>query len=395
MSSLSQSVLKQLFVSFLGFGLSVAIIFPFYAAFFVEWKPGMLPWFVVGCVVAGLSIGIANFYLVKAILLRRLNRIVKASAEISKKDLTKQLTLDSDDMIGDIAASFNSMAHTLREIIRQISVSSMELDRVSSTTSKETSSAYENAELQQLQILKTGNTIKDLMLISERVTESLHHASTNMREASRHGALVNQTMADARNVITELAQSVASARDVIAELERKSESIDSVVTTINSIAEQTNLLALNAAIEAARAGEQGRGFAVVADEVRTLATRTQDSTKEIGELVSQLQAGSSAASTSMAKGVERANNGVQFIGEAVSATNNITDMINRVATMNNEAAELASSQATVINQTEDSLAEIIRSSQANQELFKKVAEDNSIMSTKATELSHLASEFKL
>lgn len=395
MSSLSQSVLKQLFVSFLGFGLSVAIIFPFYAAFFVEWKPGMLPWFVVGCVVAGLSIGIANFYLVKAILLRRLNRIVKASAEISKKDLTKQLTLDSDDMIGDIAASFNSMAHTLREIIRQISVSSMELDRVSSTTSKETSSAYENAELQQLQILKTGNTIKDLMLISERVTESLHHASTNMREASRHGALVNQTMADARNVITELAQSVASARDVIAELERKSESIDSVVTTINSIAEQTNLLALNAAIEAARAGEQGRGFAVVADEVRTLATRTQDSTKEIGELVSQLQAGSSAASTSMAKGVERANNGVQFIGEAVSATNNITDMINRVATMNNEAAELASSQATVINQTEDSLAEIIRSSQANHELFKKVAEDNSIMSTKATELSHLASEFKL
>lgn len=395
MSSLSQSVLKQLFVSFLGFGLSVAIIFPFYAAFFVEWKPGMLPWFVVGCVVAGLSIGIANFYLVKAILLRRLNRIVKASAEISKKDLTKQLTLDSDDMIGDIAASFNSMAHTLREIIRQISVSSMELDRVSSTTSKETSSAYENAELQQLQILKTGNTIKDLMLISERVTESLHHASTNMREASRHGALVNQTMADARNVITELAQSVESARDVIAELERKSESIDSVVTTINSIAEQTNLLALNAAIEAARAGEQGRGFAVVADEVRTLATRTQDSTKEIGELVSQLQAGSSAASTSMAKGVERANNGVQFIGEAVSATNNITDMINRVATMNNEAAELASSQATVINQTEDSLAEIIRSSQANHELFKKVAEDNSIMSTKATELSHLASEFKL
>ena len=395
MPSIYQSVLKQLLFSFLGFGLSVAIIFPFYAAFFVDWKPGMLPWFVVGCVVAGLSIGIANFYLVKVVLLRRLNRIVKASAQISKKDLTQQLTLDSQDMVGDIAASFNVMTQTLRNIIKQISMSSQELDRVSSSTSTETHAAYENAEVQQNYIIEAGDTIKELMQISQQMTQSLHHAANNMRDASEHGVKVNQTMADARNVITDLAQSVEAARDVIADLERKSESIDGVVTTINSIAEQTNLLALNAAIEAARAGEQGRGFAVVADEVRSLATRTQDSTKEIGELVSQLQAGSSAASASMANGVERASNGVQFISDAVSATNHITGIIDRVANINQEAADLASSQIQVIHRTEESLEDMIQSSQANHELFKRVADDNDIMSTKAAELSHLANEFKL
>ncbi len=395
MVSPSKSILQRLFLSFLGFGLGVAIIFPFYAAFFVEWKEGMLPWFVVGCVVAGLSIGLANYYLVRLVLLNRLKRIAEVASAISEKDVSHSCSMESQDMIGDMITSFNAMAQTLRDILGQINHSSTDLDRLSQSASDATSLAYQEADRQQLQILDTSKAVGRLVSQSDEVAADMENASNTMAEASQQGSSANQTIEEARLAVTELANSVEVAREAIARLERKSESIDGVVTTIHSIAEQTNLLALNAAIEAARAGEQGRGFAVVADEVRTLATRTQESTKEIGQLVGELQSGSRAAGEAMKNGVEHASNGVKFITEAVDTTSKMTETIDRVTEINRHAARSATEESDILKKAEQTLAAISESSQQNRERFKQVSDDSEQVSRKATELSQLAGEFKL
>ena len=113
------SLLRNLLMSFLAFGVSVALIFPFYADFFVDWKPGMLPWFVVGCLVAGLMIGVVNYWLLNVILLKKLRRISEVAIAISNKDISHSCTLQSADTIGEIIDSFNKMADNLRELIGQ------------------------------------------------------------------------------------------------------------------------------------------------------------------------------------------------------------------------------------------------------------------------------------
>ena len=110
---MKKSILRTLFLSFLGFGVMVAAIFPFYANFFVIWKPGMLPWFVVGCLIAGLGIGVVNYVLLNTILLKRLRRISEVANAISNKDLTHKCSMQSDDTIGEIIVSLNNMAKNL------------------------------------------------------------------------------------------------------------------------------------------------------------------------------------------------------------------------------------------------------------------------------------------
>lgn len=116
---MKSSLLRKLLISFLAFGLGVALIFPFYANFFVEWKPGMLPWFVVGCVIAGLIIGVVNYWLLNIILLSKLRRISEIANAISNKDISHTCSLESADTIGEIVDSFNLMAVNLRELIGQ------------------------------------------------------------------------------------------------------------------------------------------------------------------------------------------------------------------------------------------------------------------------------------
>ena len=116
---MKSSLLRNLLLSFLAFGLGVALIFPFYADFFVQWKPGMLPWFVFGCVIAGLMIGVANYMLLNIILLKKLRRISEVAIAISNKDISHSCHLESADMIGEIIDSFNKMAYNLRDLIGQ------------------------------------------------------------------------------------------------------------------------------------------------------------------------------------------------------------------------------------------------------------------------------------
>ncbi len=294
------SILRNLLIAFLLFGVVMGLVFPFYAEFFVDWKEGMKGWFVLGCIIAGLSIGIANYYLCKLILLRKLQRISQVSMAISQGDLSLKCSMKSDDLVGEIINSFNLMAENLKSMIGQIGESANILESDISQMSNVFLKTQKGMQVQENQTESVDRAVGELETDAQEISDRAKQArkiSDDVKGQTSEAILITTEAIDS---ITALSSSVEKTTHVIKALEEKSTEIGLVIDVIRGIAEQTNLLALNAAIEAARAGEQGRGFAVVADEVRTLATRTQESTFQIESIINELQNGSTQAVEVMA-----------------------------------------------------------------------------------------------
>ncbi|MDH5778691.1 MAG: methyl-accepting chemotaxis protein, partial [Gammaproteobacteria bacterium] len=313
------SILRRLFLSFMGFGLAMGIIFPFYAQFFVEWKPGMYLWFAIGCLVAGGSIGLANYTLVKVILISKLKQMSLLTAAVGNKDLSQSCEIVSHDVFGEISNDFNRMLANLREIVTELdnhadelSVSFMGLNAISHGSD-------EGVQKQREQLEQIASAMNQMVASASEVLKYASEALSASESADEQGNEAKVVTVESMGSVDSLATKVKDITEVIRELKGETDNISQMLTVINDIAEQTNLLALNAAIEAARAGEQGRGFAVVADEVRNLATRTQESTKEVAEIITRLQEGSERAVTAMEEGHNQAGEGVEFTERTAEA----------------------------------------------------------------------------
>jgi len=281
--------------------------------------------------------------------IKPIKSIVHALKDISEGegDLTRRLPVNGNDEVGQLATAFNQFVTRIQNLVSQsVNVSGSmseginQLDVVSKKLN-------DGAVTQQNETHLVSNSIGELLNVSDVVSKSAMEASAtvdNAKKAASHG---QQTLTRAMDAFTSLEGQVVSVSEVIAQLEASSENIGGMLDVIKGIAEQTNLLALNAAIEAARAGEQGRGFAVVADEVRTLASRTQDSTLEIETLVTQFQTSAKGASTAMASGKDKATEGVEYAESVSGVLNEIAESIEAVASLSGQIVTQADAQKAI------------------------------------------------
>jgi methyl-accepting chemotaxis protein len=389
-SIMKPSILRNLLMGCISFGLVMGAVFPLFADFFVERKEGMYGWFYAACLVAGSACGVAVYALVHVVLLKRLKRISDIANAIGRNDISHSCEMQSDDMIGEIIDAFNQMAANLRNMIGQISGATTQLAAAAEETSTITDETSRGVQAQQTEIDSIASAMNEMTSTVQEVARNAADASTAAQTAdseAKHGALV---ATEAIGGIDALVNEVNSAAQVIRNLEKESENIGSVLDVIRGIAEQTNLLALNAAIEAARAGEQGRGFAVVADEVRTLASRTQQSTREIQDMILRLQSGAGNAVKVMegaqskaqesSDRVEKAAESLAMIAGSVSAINDMNTMIASAAEEQSAVAAEMQSNMNNIREVADRSAEgAQQTAQASEELARLAAEQQALM----------------
>lgn len=354
---MNTSILRNMAIAFIAFGLSMGVIFPIYAQFFVEWKPGMKIWFIVGCLVAGTTIGVVNYFLVNTILIRKLRRIAQVANSISDKDLSHHCRIESNDVIGEIVEAFNKMATSLRQMMQELNEAANSIDHSVCEVSDVTDKSRERAHRQQADIDHTAAWMSDNAAAMSEIGNGSEEAASAARQAadsaSEGGTVVGETVSRIRHLVGK----VGGAASAVNELEALSTRIGEVTNTIVGIAEQTNLLALNASIEAARAGEQGRGFAVVADEVRTLAQRSHQAADEIHATVEQVRGsintvvGAIKASSDVAnatvESAQGAEDALRVIDKAVA---DITDRNRHIAAAVNEQQRLSQEVAAKLDQ---------------------------------------------
>lgn len=352
------SLLRNLLTSFMAFGVGVALIFPFYADFFVDWKPGMLPWFVVGCLVAGVMIGVVNYWLLNVILLKKLRRISEIANAISNKDISHTCTLKSADTVGEIVDSFNQMAENLRDLIGQTIALSDEVHQGSTRIVDFMHDTTSNLTEQHSKSGEIGHAVGNLATTISEIAEHSKDAALGAREAAQIARDGGTVVAQSVRGMRQIENSVNQAAESIQELNKHSESIGQTVTLIKEISDQTNLLALNAAIEAARAGEQGRGFSVVADEVRKLAERAVSATNEISTMVVAIRQQTADVISHMKNSSAEVQSGVENANLAGQSLQKIVDSVARVTLMVENVAATTARQKEDVTRVENNIVEI-------------------------------------
>lgn len=295
-------------------------------------------------------------YLVKHAL-SPLNVLSKAMEDLSKGegDLTQRISIDSKDEIGRLGEHVNAFMDKLQHIIKDIASSSAELNAQSSLTTEMAVKTSEGLAVQVNEITLIAAAVHEMSATAQEVANNAQLTAESAISSTEHCEQGKQVIIRNQESIINLANQVDNASSIIQELESNAQQINTILSTIREIAEQTNLLALNAAIEAARAGEQGRGFAVVADEVRVLSQRTHSSTDEIRSMIETLQSNTHSAVQSMDESKKFAQSSVDDASNATRALEEIAFSIQQISDMAIQISNAAAEQRTVTDEVNQNI----------------------------------------
>ncbi|RCU51763.1 methyl-accepting chemotaxis protein [Corallincola holothuriorum] len=352
----------------------------------------LLFWGIAGaivCIILALWVG--------SVAGKSLIHIRDRMAEIAdgEGDLSQRLNVSGKDEVAELASTFNRFVGNQSDLIKQIQslVAGLndELEQVGSLAGRARQAANEQqGENDQVAtaVTEMAASVQEVARNANDAAEATHQADSDVVNGR---AVVDQTIGG----IEELANNIEQSAEVIQRVENGSRDIGTVMDVISGIAEQTNLLALNAAIEAARAGEQGRGFAVVADEVRTLAQRTQDSTNEIREIIERLQSLSHEAVQAMGESQGRATDLVQHAGQTGQVLEQITAAVQEIAGMNTQIATAAEQQSSTADQISENVVRIKHMAEETDAIAQDVSNSSERVQAQSGDIAGLVNRFKV
>nr|WP_322981359.1 methyl-accepting chemotaxis protein [Pseudomonas sp. C11] len=317
-----------------------------------------------------------------------LQRVVGIARKVADGDLTEDIASDRRDELGQLMQAMQAMTLSLRDLISRLGSGITQLATAAeelSAVTAQTSAGVTEQRMETEQVATAMNQMAATVLDVARNAENAAGSATEAEDQTREGGKIVQL---AITQIEQLARTVETSAEAIGRLKGDSANIGTVLDVIKSIAEQTNLLALNAAIEAARAGEAGRGFAVVADEVRALARRTQESTQQIEQLVATLQNGAESAVGVMAQSRSMAGDTVEAARHAGTALTRIDEAVSRIQQMNQQIATASEEQSSVAEEINRSISNI-------RDIAEQSAAASEETSAASVDLARLGSDLQL
>jgi methyl-accepting chemotaxis protein len=318
------------------------------------------------------------------------HKISQISTEL---DLSAQVNYKAENELGILSMAFDKLVDNLRSTVLQVQSSADEVATASATMSQLTTVVVNSGKEQQVEIDHAAVAVDQMSATISEVAHSASNASTAVRSAYdsiNHGKQITN---EARDAILSLNNDVQDAAEAILQLQKDSDSIGEILSVISAIAEQTNLLALNAAIEAARAGEQGRGFAVVADEVRTLASRTQESTESIRSKINGFQKGTESVVATVVRAQDQAKTGIEKSQESAHILDKLFSSIGNINDLNTLVASAAEEQSAVAREVNKNIRHISELSSHVQNQAAQAENQGSSLKTLSNNLTGIINRF--